>query len=82
MEWLEHPDISRALRTGYGDTDVAYYETEQVYYLTDDGEMTEKEVIEYMLEYVNSNPDDAAEAFGIERRTRMVLCDAYGDPYE
>lgn len=75
------PDISRALRTGHYAT-VEYYETDQVYYLTEEGEMDAAQVAEYMMDYIRTNLDDAAELFGIDRRVRKVLCDGDGVPYE
>lgn len=75
------PDIARALESGYN-IPGEYYETEQIYYVTDEGEMSPEEVAAYMTDYIKTNLDDAAELFGIKRRTRTVLCDAYGEPYE
>ena len=78
---LEHPDISRALSTGYCG-EVEYHTVDKLVYHTDDGEMYEEDAIAYMIGYVKSNPTDAAEAFGIDWSVRSVLCDAYGEPYE
>lgn len=73
------PEIRLAMRTGYG-YDGESFETQVPVYMTDEGEMTLKEAIAYMISYVKSNPDDAAEAFGIEKRYETVACDAYGAP--
>ena len=42
--------------------------------------MDEAEFIEYLSEYIKSNPADAAEIFGVPVHTKMVKCDAYGEP--
>lgn len=74
------PEIRRALLTGYGTTGSPCYQTEKKIYSTVVGDMDEAEFIEYLSEYIKSNPADAAEIFGVPVHTKMVKCDAYGEP--
>lgn len=67
----EHPDITRALRTGYGyDTDVTYEDEGTFYYSPDVGEMDRDEALSYMLDYCRENFSDAVEMFGFVVKTR------------
>lgn len=79
---LEHPDISRAIRTGYG-YDVAedYMSSEETFYYSPDvGEMDKQEALAYMLSYCRENFSDAVEMFGFDVRRREVYSEE-GDWY-
>lgn len=66
------PEINNALLTGYGFpvSDAPDIDPDEPVFLTDEGEMTKAEVIDYMCDYIRSNTTDAADAFGIEVRWR------------
>jgi hypothetical protein len=77
---FEHPAVSRALCSGYGYDEEEAYESEQTFYYSSDvGEMDLSEAIAYMVDFCRKHPEEAAEMFGLETRTRIVPCDAYGE---
>lgn len=73
MHNLEHPAVSRALRTGYGYGDEEHYEREETFYYSPDvGEMDKQEALAYMLNYCREYFSDAVEMFGFNVINRKV----------